>query len=252
LNDRDVERRRYDETADARRGQPGADHRPLGAMDVPELYREPYTFYERVIEESVQRTDRVLEIGSGSGLHSAVLARSAASVVATDVAEKALSLLARRFENDAGLYVCAADMEALPFREGSFDVVASAGSLSYGEPACVDAEISRVLRKGGSFVCVDSLNHNPAYRLNRWIHYVRGRRTLSTLRRMPDLSRIAGIGARFESMEVRYFGGFLWALPAVVRIVGVERAVRLSRSLDRLLHVRRSAFKFVLVARGRL
>lgn len=221
-------------------------------MDVPELYRGPYAFYEQVIENSVERTDRVLEIGSGSGLHTAVLSRRAASVVATDVAEKALSLLSRRFADDVGLHTCVADMEALPFREGSFDVVASAGSLSYGAPDRVDAEISRVLRRGGSFVCVDSLNHNPAYRLNRWIHFVRGRRTLSTLRRMPDLSRIAGIGARFESVEVRYFGGFLWALPAVVRFVGVERAVRLSDSLDRLLNVRRSAFKFVLIARGRL
>ena len=65
-------------------------------------------------------------------------------------------------------------MEDLPFSNNSFDVVASAGSLSYGSKKIVDKEILRILRPNGIFICVDSLNNNPIYRFNRFQNYLRG------------------------------------------------------------------------------
>jgi ubiquinone/menaquinone biosynthesis C-methylase UbiE len=144
-----------------------------------------------------------------------------------------------------------ADMESLPFPSGTFDVVTCAGSLSYGDPKLVDAEILRVLRPGGSFVCVDSLNHNPVYRLNRWLNYKRGQRSLSTLMWMPDSRRIDAIGRHFTTVKVSYFGSITWAMPLLRRVLGVGRATGLSETFDKLINVRRSAFKFVLVAEGR-
>ena len=35
-------------------------------------------------------------------------------------------------------------------------------------------EIYRVLKQGGILIIVDSLNHNPVYKFNRWIHYLYG------------------------------------------------------------------------------
>ena len=34
-------------------------------------------------------------------------------------------------------------------------------------------EIHRVLKKNGIFICVDSLNNNLIYRVNRWFHYIK-------------------------------------------------------------------------------
>ena len=65
-----------------------------------------------------------------------------------------------------------ADMELLPFENNSFDIVCSAGSLSYGDNLTVMNEIYRVLNQTGSFIAVDSLNNNLIYRLNRYINYL--------------------------------------------------------------------------------
>jgi len=141
-------------------------------------------------------------------------------------------------------------MEALPFRDNAFDAVTSAGSLSYGDPELVDAEIKRVLRPGGIFICVDSLNHNLIYRFNRWVHYLRGDRTKSTIVRMPTMTRIQSISRGFKRAEVHFFGAVSYLMPILARIIGQSHAAKVSDVIDRLVDVRRSAFKFVLVARG--
>jgi ubiquinone/menaquinone biosynthesis C-methylase UbiE len=194
-----------------------------------------------------------LEIGAGTGSHTRVLTEGGAYVVATDIATGALAVLVRGMDDVPPDRVtpCACDMEDLPFRDRSFDVVASAGSLSYGDPEAVDGEIVRVLRAGGCFVCVDSLNHNPIYRLNRWLHHRRGHRSASTVSRIPGMGRLGSLSRYFASVDVQYFGGFTWAMPVMMRVIGEARAATLSDVLDRWFRVRRSAFKFVLVARGR-
>jgi ubiquinone/menaquinone biosynthesis C-methylase UbiE len=63
-------------------------------------------------------------------------------------------------------------MEKLPFAGQSFDIIVSAGSLSYGDNDKVLDEIYRVLKNKGVFIAIDSLNNNPIYRLNRCLHYL--------------------------------------------------------------------------------
>ena len=111
-------------------------------------------------------------------------------------------------------------MEALPFSDNSFDVVTSAGSLSYGDNTIVMKEVFRVLKPDGIFVCVDSLNNNPIYRFNRWIHYLLGNRTRSTLLRMPTTKLIEAYRSLFGHVEVRFFGSIIWCIPLFVRLFG--------------------------------
>ena len=68
-------------------------------------------------------------------------------------------------------------MELLPFDNEIFDIVACAGGLSYGDNKLVLNEIYRVLKPKGMFICIDSLNENPIYKFNRYLHYLRGNRT---------------------------------------------------------------------------
>ncbi len=81
-------------------------------------------------------------------------------------------------------------------------------------------------------------------------HYTRGERTRSTLVRIPDTSRIEAIGQHFECAEVRYFGALTWTMPLLRRVLGRTRAGRVSDAVDQVINVKRSAFKFVLVAQG--
>ncbi len=111
-------------------------------------------------------------------------------------------------------------MEQLPFADASFDVVACAGALSYGEVVTVADEILRVLKPGGRFICVDSLNTNPLYRLNRWMHYARGERSRSTLLRMPSLRSLDVYRQRFPSVDVAYFGAMTFLVPTLAAAFG--------------------------------
>lgn len=249
--DRHVELHRYDARAllqlSASEAVTMADKHGSNAM--PQYLRSPYIYYEKCIGELIHAKDHVLELGAGSGLHTWALVRTGAYVTAADISPNALKLLEQRIAGGGGcISTRVADMEALPFSDASFDVVACAGSLSYGDPALVDSEIRRVLRPGGRLVCVDSLNHNPIYRLNRWLHYIRGARTRSTLQRMPNLARIEALSRGFSTVHVEYFGALSFAMPLVARLFGQERAKTISDRFDRLIGVRRSAFKFVLVS----
>ena len=225
------------------------------ALAFPPVLRAPYIFYEHCISRNVSKEHDVLELGSGTGMHTYALVKTGARVVASDISANSLEVLSRRFNRERErerVKTQVADMEMLPFDDNTFDVVTSAGSLSYGDPVLVDAEIRRVLRPGGLFICVDSLNHNPVYRLNRWLHYKKGDRTRSTMLRMPTLARIESVAKGFKDTDVQFFGAVSYIMPILARIIGQDQAAKVSDIVDRLVRVRRAAFKFVLVAKGRL
>lgn len=250
--DKLIERARYDARAESQMSQSAlVTEVPLGSQTMASYLRAPYLYYERKLAELLGPGHRVLELGAGSGMHTRALLQTGAEVMATDISPNSLTLLRQRFRSNPGkLETAVADMENLSFEANSFDVIASAGCLSYGEPRLVDSEIRRVLRPGGMLICVDSLNHNPVYRLNRWIHYLRGNRSRSTLKRMPDLTRIQALGDGFSDVDVQYFGALSFAMPVVAGLSGENTAQSVSDRIDRWMGVRRSAFKFVLVAQG--
>jgi SAM-dependent methyltransferase len=95
------------------------------------------------------RPRRLLEVGAGWGELAEWLARdTGADVVATDLSPRMVEL-ARERGVDARL----ADVQALPFADGEFDVVVAAWML-YHVPDLERgvAELARVLRPGGRFV----------------------------------------------------------------------------------------------------
>ncbi len=250
--DKQTELKRYDSRAQAilAAGKSAVGIASVsGALAYPAIFRAPYSYYERCIRGYISKKHNVLELASGTGLHTYALVQTGARVMASDISSHSLMLLNQRIK---GITTQVADIESLPFESETFDVVTMAGSLSYGDPALVDAEIRRVLRASGIFLCVDSLNHNPVYRLNRWLHYKRGERTKNTLLYMPTMERIQSISRGFKSTEVRYFGAVSYMMPVLAHIIGQSRAAQFSDLVDNLVHVQRSAFKFVLVARGRL
>jgi SAM-dependent methyltransferase len=92
---------------------------------------------------------RVLEVGCGWGELAEWIAREAgAEVVAVDLSPRMVGLASER-----GIDARVADVQALPFPDGAFDVVVAAWML-YHVPDLDRGlgEIARVLRPGGTFV----------------------------------------------------------------------------------------------------
>ena len=213
-----------------------------------ELLSSPYLFYERNIICHCKKGSLILEICAGTGENTQALLDTDCNIVATDISNVSLQVLAMRFCEER-VVVSQTDIENLAFRDDTFDLVCCAGGLSYGDNGLVMDEIYRVLKVDGSLVIIDSLNHNLIYRANRFIHYMRGRRSKSTLLRMPSLELIQRYRDKFGSCEATYFGAIVWALPLLKLLFGARRASAIIQWVDLTVGVKKSAFKFVMVAR---
>ena len=248
--DKQAEFDRYDLRAVKILSQEKIAFSATGLSYLPLYLRTPYIFFDELLIKKLKPGDRVLEIGAGTGQHTEVLVKSGANVTATDISGHSLKVLQARIMHQLQIDVLVkvADMEKLPFEDGSFDFVVSAGSLSYGDNNIVLNEIYRVLKQGGSFICVDSLNHNPIYRFNRWVQYLKGKRSISTINRMPTISLLNKYESKFEETQVNFFGSLIWLSPILGLVFGNKNAAFIIDSWDKFIKVYKSAFKFVMIA----
>lgn len=95
--------------------------------------------------------ERILDLSTGTGWTSRVLARRGAIVTGVDIAGDLLNV-ARTKSKDEGLSIDyrLGDAEDLPFRDGEFDAVVSTfGVMFASRPDAAAAEIGRVCRNGG-------------------------------------------------------------------------------------------------------
>ncbi len=117
-----------------------------------ERYRlEPYIISFADFEGSTGR--EVLEIGLGLGADHERFARAGANLHGVDLTPRAVEITRRRLEAQ-GLAsdLRVGDAEALPFPDGSFDVVYSWGVIHHSPNTAQAArEILRVLKPGGHF-----------------------------------------------------------------------------------------------------
>lgn len=121
-------------------------------------------------ETAIEATDRVLDIGCGTGKSSRDAARRAhdGAVLGVDLSSRMLDD-ARRRSADEGLTnveFLHADAQGHPFDPGSFDVVISVfGAMFFGDPLAAFANIRRSLRPGG---CIAFLSWQ-AFEHNEWL-----------------------------------------------------------------------------------
>lgn len=140
-------------------------------------------------------TDRVLDIATGAGHTALALAPHVAEVVATDLTAEMLEA-AHAFISKKGVSNVrfeAADAEALPFPDASFDIVTSRiAPHHFPAPETFVREAARVLKPEGRFVLDDNMapeapeldefmnrvekwrdpNHVRAYRQSEWTRWI--------------------------------------------------------------------------------
>ena len=250
--DKIIERNRYEERAKNVLNSKVEEEKKLGSENILIHLREPYLEYENYIKKYIKPPYKVLEIGSGTGIHTFSILETGAKITATDISRSSLKIVNKKYRSFVEvnkLKTKVADIEDLPFSDESFDAIASAGSLSYGSRKLVDNEIYRVLKPGGKFICVDSLNNNIIYRLNRFIGYIFGKRSLMTIKNMLTISDINNLEKKYEEIEVRYYGGITFAIPFISKVIGNKKASYFSTYVDRKYNIKKSAFKFVLFAK---
>jgi ubiquinone/menaquinone biosynthesis C-methylase UbiE len=100
--------------------------------------------------------ERALDVGCGAGAFALALAPLVREVVGVDVVPELLAEARKRAP--ANVEFLEADATALPFERGAFDLVCTARTLHHvARPELVVAEMTRVLRPGGTMLVVDQL-----------------------------------------------------------------------------------------------
>src|SRR5690349_17678583 len=103
--------------------------------------------HARIVEKIGVRAESALDVGCGAGLSTAPLLKLAERVAGMDPVPEMVKWGGRVARGAAFL---AGRVEALPFRDGSFDLITAAGSLNYAKPAPAFAELRRVIAPGGT------------------------------------------------------------------------------------------------------
>ena len=187
-----------------------------GISAVPEIFRSPFVKYYDLLKSNIHSNTKVLELGSGTGIHTKVLCELANDVTALDISKSSLDLCKKNTSNK--VKVILGSMESIPCPDNSFDVVVSCGSFSYAKLEKLKSEIERVLVPGGTLIYLDSLNYNPIYVLNRFVHFLFRNRTLLTVLRIPTMGKLRAISENFSSSEIFFFDSFLWLRNLLVKI----------------------------------
>jgi ubiquinone/menaquinone biosynthesis C-methylase UbiE len=114
----------------------------------------------------------ILEIGSGSGGHSALFKKYRADIVSVDITPQRVRSTALKLSllNPDNGVAFVADAENLPFHDESFDIVYSNGVLHHSENTnkCIK-EVYRVLKPNGKAVIMLYSRHSVVYWLNLFI-----------------------------------------------------------------------------------
>lgn len=105
-------------------------------------------------------TGDVLDIASGDGVLAELLAPHSRRYVCIDTSARVVAAAAERLRRLRNVEVREADMHALPFADGSFDLVVLMHALTYSShPAQAVAEAARVLRPGGRLLLTSLARH---------------------------------------------------------------------------------------------
>ena len=120
-----------------------------------------------VLRLNPQPGERILDLCTGTGWTSRLVARLGGAVIGTDIARDLLDA-ARDNAAAEGLPISyeLGDAEDLPFETGAFDAVVSTFGIMFGSrPEAAAAELARVCRKGGRIALTTWLSDGNLFKM---------------------------------------------------------------------------------------
>ena len=121
---------------------------------------------------------RVLEIGSGTGIFTESFCEAGLDVYGVDISFDLLKELKIKHSGKNILNLSVADVENMPYCDGSFDAVVGVCVLHHFDIVPALTEISRVLKEGGIFLFSEPNMMNPQLALQKNIRPIKRRSIL--------------------------------------------------------------------------
>jgi SAM-dependent methyltransferase len=205
---------------------------PLDATRQTPARRASFTWFDTWLGTQTLSGADTLDLGCGRGEVSVQLALLGATVTGIDVSRESLAraeTLARKHGVAGRVSLDSGNAEALSFDDDSFDLAICTGLMSFVDFDRTAAELSRVTRRDGTVVIMDTLGHNPIARMGRKRRLVHGQTTHFQVENIMTCDHIDRLRAHFGSVDVHTFD--LLTLPMVI----IENC--LGRIHPRLRHV---------------
>ena len=122
MDDKQIEIERYDE-----RALKIINYRKHNKKKIKAYINVPYKYYFKSFKKV--KKNKLLEVGAGTGENTLRLIKMKFNVCATDISPKSVEVMSQKYSKYKNFFSKVADMEKLPFKNESFDVICSAGSF---------------------------------------------------------------------------------------------------------------------------
>jgi SAM-dependent methyltransferase len=179
------------------------------------------------------RSAKALDYACGDGLFTFQMAEDGAEAFGIDISPVSVSNATREAERRGiSAKFAVMDCENLEFADNTFDLINVNGVLHHLDVKRAYSEMARVLKPGGTVLCVEALRHNPIFHAYRMLtpHLRTAYETRHILRRKDVLA------AR------EHFGGLEWRFFHLASLMAVPfRNVRVFESMLSSLEIIDSA-----------
>ena len=138
--------------------------------------------------EADYRGRLVLDAGVGAGRFAEVVANKGGEVVGVDLS-RAVDAAYENIGRRPNVHLVQADIMAMPFREGTFDLAYSVGVLHHTpDPERAFGRVAAVVRKGGALAVYVYARYGPSHRFSDAIRRLTTRLPLPVLRAVSALA----------------------------------------------------------------
>jgi ubiquinone/menaquinone biosynthesis C-methylase UbiE len=166
-------------------------------------------FYSELIQGKTEGAyagvyaDEAINRREGHWTGESAVDRVYASVTAVDISDVGITSAKRWVEQNRAnnIELKVMDVEKLDFADSSFDIVCGASILHHVDTMSTIAEASRVLKPDGHAIFLDTMGHNPLFKLYRKIT-PHGRTSYEHPLHADELRRM---GWYFKDVDARYF-----------------------------------------------
>lgn len=138
--------------------------------------------------EADYRGRLVLDAGVGAGRFAEVVANKGGEVVGVDLS-RAIDAAYENIGRRPNVHLVQADIMAMPFRDGAFDLAYSVGVLHHTpDPERAFGRVAAAVRKGGAFAVYVYARYGPSHRFSEAIRRLTTRLPLPVLRAVSALA----------------------------------------------------------------
>lgn len=206
------------------------------------LLMECYDFLNRYLKDKC-KGKKILDYGCGKGFYSSLLSNLGGEVTGIDLSKESLKIAKQRTNNCQFLLM---DCEDLKF-DKQFDIIFDRGTFSSIDFKKALPELSKVLKKDGFIIGIETLGHNPFLNLKRRL----SKRTdwaKDHILRMEDLK----YAENFFKVKAYFFHIVSWIAFPFIDLPGGKYLLKLLETIDHILlrffpFLKRYSFKTVFI-----